>query len=685
MSGVPDPKSEPRFRHEKSLRSRFLSLSGFLLLLLSYLLLSPFNVADNVGPWLDSDYGILTNNGLELFKGRFLYKEIWSLYTPAATYAVALLFRLFGDSLLTLRIALAFVGTISSILVFFIARTLTSRTYAAAVTAFTILLGPVSVNFPYPNWFCIPLGLGMVALAHLGWSRRSAAYYLVAGAAAGAIFSFKINWGAFALAALLCIEFFESALDERDSRVIGGKWMSVLFWPGLALIPAASLAAIRDQISLSRVILFSLPALAVSVVGGILFTTRFTRHMVSTVLQPLAMSISGFCITVIPWIVYFTVQLGWSGLYGSLIHPLTVFSGKIRFGVPPVTVESGLLMFVATFQGALFLNKKSLVSRRVFLLALWVCEALLLYKMSVATGRAVLSSENILSNKEGFRLICYVPVAVHVGIACMLIADILNLDSGDRKHVHLVMALWIYSVAAFHTFFPVTDTLHFIWNMVPVVLLGGVLVYRSVALWRDEIAACSSVWKSTLRSMSVLPLPLLLLLFFGLPIFNLFVRVQSAPFRVSFTRFADLDSPRAGVLMPEPKAADMNAVIEYINSHTAPDEHMLDVTGSLFYFLTDRPNPVPFGHFVQGFLSHQDMAEALRALETVKPRLAVVSYAADLHLTIHWPYFHRYLNSQYSVVKECGDYRLLVRNEARAAELGRPRGSTNTKDGTASP
>ncbi len=684
MSGVSHPKSEPE--SQGRLQSRLLSLTGLLALLLSYLLLSPFNVADNIGPWLDSDYGVLTNNGLELFKGRALYKEIWSLYTPAATYTVALLFRLFGDTLLTLRLALALVAAVTSILVFRLARTLTSTACATAVTAFTVLLGPVCVNFPYPNWFCIPLGFTMVALVHAGWSRKSAVCYLAAGAAAGVLFSFKINWGAFALAALLCTELLGDALDERGSGLNGdSRWMLGLSRAALVMVPAASLFAIRDQMALSRIILFSLPALAVTIVGGTLLKARIEKHAVSAALRPMAISLVGFCGTVLPWVMYFLIKLGGSGLYGSLIYPLAVFSGKIRFAVPPVTVESALLMLMAAFQGVLFLKRESPTFRRAFLLALWMCEAWLLYKMVLATREAVLANDNILSNKHGFKIVCYVPVAVHIGVAFMLIADIINREVADRKHIHLVMALWIYSIAAFHTFFPVTDTLHFIWNMVPVALLGGVFVHGSVKLWHNDVASPPPVWHSTVKFISVLPFPLLLVLFFGLPIFNLFVKVQPAPFQVSLTRFADLDSPRARILMPEHRASDVNAVLGYIASHTAPGEHILDVTGSFFYFLTDRPNPVPFGHFVQGFLSHQDMAEVLKALETAKPRVAIASYASDLHLTLHWPYFHSYIHSQYTVVKDCGDYRVLVRNNSGMAEAGRPRPSTNTNDGAASP
>jgi hypothetical protein len=615
----------------------------------------------------------LTDTPLRILKGEALYKDINSLYPPVACHFIALLYKVFSGNLRTLRVTLAVTGAITAWVVFHLARRLTSVSYAVVVTGIAFLLGPICLNYPYHSWFCIPLGLCMVLSEHRGWKKRLTVYHLLAGMIAGTIFSLKENWGVFALAALLCTQSFEGLFtcDNGPRSPARTAKEIVLLVPLFSSILILSLLLIREHLSLGNVVLFSVPALAIAVTGMILLVMRQREgHTVHVHVSPMIISLIGFMTVVLPWVSYYLIQLGMDGFYKALILPLRAYAQSIYVPLPSFTFEVLLLVCLALCQGVMIVRgRTSVIIRSVFLLILWSFLLLLVYEMIPFVKEGVLTTKTGDYNTWGFGLACYLPFAVHIGLPFILMRDFRNLATIDRSRLHLSVSLWIYSVAAAHVFYPLMDIYHLIWISAPVMVLGGIFIFRSLEMWESKSnRVFTTCWQKTARCCPTLIIPLFVALFFGLPILNLFVRINTSPFQVRIAEFSDINSDRAGILMPEPRATSISEVVGFIESQTAPDEFVFDMTGSFFHFLADRRNPTPWPAFTPSFISPQDIDEIKRDLETLGPRIAVTSTVADWWLSSNFPDLYRFIYSRYEPVRLFGKYAVLVLREEKAPE-----------------
>ncbi len=81
------------------------------------------------------DEGILLEGAQRILQGQVLYRDFFGFYTPGSYYGLALLFRLFGDSVLTGRVALLLEGALMAALTYLLARRVTAR-WAALLAAY---------------------------------------------------------------------------------------------------------------------------------------------------------------------------------------------------------------------------------------------------------------------------------------------------------------------------------------------------------------------------------------------------------------------------------------------------------------------------------------------------------------------------------------------------------------------
>ncbi|HLY62084.1 MAG TPA: glycosyltransferase family 39 protein [Terriglobia bacterium] len=81
-----------------------------------------------------SDEGIFLQGAQRILQGQILYRDFFSLFTPGSFYGLALLFRIFGSSILVARAALIVYGGAFSVLTYLVARRVCTR-LAGLVTA----------------------------------------------------------------------------------------------------------------------------------------------------------------------------------------------------------------------------------------------------------------------------------------------------------------------------------------------------------------------------------------------------------------------------------------------------------------------------------------------------------------------------------------------------------------------
>ena len=131
---------------------------ALLIFLLAFLYLCLFRRATQI----DLDEGIILQGAQRILDGQVLYRDFFSFFTPGSYYLLALIFRIFGNSYLVARTALAFTGAAFSPVTYLLARRVCSRQVSLLVTCLmTITALPlrfvVMHNWDSTFWACLAL------------------------------------------------------------------------------------------------------------------------------------------------------------------------------------------------------------------------------------------------------------------------------------------------------------------------------------------------------------------------------------------------------------------------------------------------------------------------------------------------------------------------------------------------
>lgn len=101
---------------------------------------------------IDPDEGIILQGADRILRGQVPYRDFFSFFTPGSYYLLALLFKIFGSSILVARNALVCLGSILSVITYLLARRVSSR-WVALVTAALATLTCLPLRFlVLHNW-----------------------------------------------------------------------------------------------------------------------------------------------------------------------------------------------------------------------------------------------------------------------------------------------------------------------------------------------------------------------------------------------------------------------------------------------------------------------------------------------------------------------------------------------------
>jgi hypothetical protein len=84
---------------------------------------------------MEPDEGILLQGAQRVLSGQVPYRDFFSFYTPGSYYALALLFKVFGSTIVVARTALAFTGALLSLITYLLARRVCSPAIALLMAA----------------------------------------------------------------------------------------------------------------------------------------------------------------------------------------------------------------------------------------------------------------------------------------------------------------------------------------------------------------------------------------------------------------------------------------------------------------------------------------------------------------------------------------------------------------------
>ena len=196
---------------------------------------------------MEPDEGIVLQGAQRILRGQVAYRDFFSFYTPGSFYLLAGLFRIFGNSLIVARTALAFSGSISSVVTYLLARRVCARS-TALVTAALVTLTALPFRFlVLHNWdstLCACLALYFaVRLVESG----AAAWAFGAGSFATLTFLFEQSKGVGLLiglgAGLIAIYFVNGphrSINDGSVNRVGGAALAAaglgLTWPFVATL-----------------------------------------------------------------------------------------------------------------------------------------------------------------------------------------------------------------------------------------------------------------------------------------------------------------------------------------------------------------------------------------------------------------------------------------------------------------
>jgi 4-amino-4-deoxy-L-arabinose transferase-like glycosyltransferase len=157
------------FVPERSRQERYIALALFAL---SFLYLCIFRRFTAMEP----DEGIVLQGAQRILHGQVLYRDFFSFLTPGSFYLQAALFKIFGNSFLVPRTALAVMGAVFSVIGYLLARRVCTRSAALLAVALLTL-----TTLPYRfltlhNWdstlfacLAVYCAVRMLELCRRGW------------------------------------------------------------------------------------------------------------------------------------------------------------------------------------------------------------------------------------------------------------------------------------------------------------------------------------------------------------------------------------------------------------------------------------------------------------------------------------------------------------------------------------
>jgi Dolichyl-phosphate-mannose-protein mannosyltransferase len=168
--------------------------------------------------WVPADDGILSQSALRVLQGQLPHRDFAEIYTGGLSVVHALAFRVFGVSLLSLRICafLFFLAWVPA--VYYVALRFTSAAAAGLVTLVAIAWSFPNYPAAMPSWYNLFFAtFGAAALLRY-LDVRKARWLFVAGVCGGASILIKVIGAYYIAGVLLFLAFLEQSDQQNDEH-----------------------------------------------------------------------------------------------------------------------------------------------------------------------------------------------------------------------------------------------------------------------------------------------------------------------------------------------------------------------------------------------------------------------------------------------------------------------------------
>jgi hypothetical protein len=249
--------------------------------------------AATLGQWtLLSEEGEMLAWVDTVLRGGALSRDVFCLYGPLSTWAVALLFHLFGATMTLWRGWIFAAGAAGLVAAFLLLRGVLRSRSAALAGALTIAL-LCSSAIPAMSWSPSRVGLGLAALACLcrAWGAEPGRWLLAMGALLAATLLYSQEVG------VACGVGAATALVLRADRVRALGWTAL--GAAALLVPTAGYIAAQGALGATLDNLFLFPRIRMLGFGGMPFPAlAWTTDSLRAYFVPTVLAVSGFATAV---------------------------------------------------------------------------------------------------------------------------------------------------------------------------------------------------------------------------------------------------------------------------------------------------------------------------------------------------------------------------------------------------
>jgi hypothetical protein len=417
--------------------------------------------------WVPHDEGTLAQSAERLMLGELPHRDFDEIYTGGLTYMNAAAFRLFGTTLLTMRLVLFAVFLAWVPAIFYIASRLVRPVAAAGVTLLCVGWALPNYPAPLPSWYNLFLTVFGVAALFRWLEDRRPRWLVAAGIAGGLSLLVKVVGLYFVAGTLLFLVFqaHEHSLATSGADARRG-WTYTLFVGACLLAFCAALATVVGrQLHAAEVVHFLLPG---ALVAGLLIRNEWEQPAGEsrTRFVMLARLVAPFLVGFGLPVALFLIPFARGDALGALFNGVFLLPTK-RFGVAALPMLSLWSMLALAPVWLLFAYGRRAADRmtRYHVLALALALAAYLF----LTG----------TNALMYRLVWYaarglLPVLALAGVAVMSRPRAVDTETPLLRSQTMILL----SVSAVFTLvqFPFSAAIYFCYVAPLVVLLAVALL-----------------------------------------------------------------------------------------------------------------------------------------------------------------------------------------------------------------
>ena len=625
---------------------------------------------------LFAHYGILLEDeGLMLlqiartFRGDRPYLDFHTGYPVGTFYLNATLFRVFGESVIPVRLVLAVVNGSSAGLVFALARERAGAALAAMVALGWAAYLPVfvglfaSFNVPYPSWYadCAFLATQLAFDRHLATGRRLP--LVAAGVAAGVAFFFKQNTGVLAaLACGLAIALQRAGRFDRDRHLAR-----------VVLVLAALLLLTGFTVAVTTVEAVIIIGPTVALIVGRLFWARGAGAPTERIVPGIALVAVGMIAVSSLWLAPFLALLGPGGilheifLIGTNFDTVYATPYPLPVGVPANWAALGAVGIAAAAMAGVAVERRRI--RPVVALGM------------LATAAAVLGALVVRWSRlpEGLARGTMLQVQ-HLGFfAAPLLGLVMALawlrrmrEPPETPHPPFgprLVATLVFALCSYAQLYPRIDPTHLIVAIPSMLVLAAWAARRAADAWS---AGLGIPRRMLTVSMSVLGVTFVLIA--AVPNFGAFFTIRDG----ALQRRGQIAvaSTAAPVYLDDAHASDvraLNALLGYLRERLRPGEALFGFPAlPLVPYLLGHPSASRHDYWYAGRPDHLEEAEVVRRLASHPPRF-ILSINRNIgffsNSARYYFILRAFVQERYALVARLGRYDVLARREVATEPL----------------